>query len=101
MTAKIISGTEIAEQIRAELRTEIAALKERGVTPGLAVVLVGEDPASQSYVRMKGKACEELGLFSQTIIKPASTSEDELLALIDSLNADPCIHGPPQRSAAN
>ncbi len=93
MTAKIISGTEIAEQIRAELRTEIAALKERGVTPGLAVVLVGEDPASQSYVRMKGKACEELGLFSQTIIKPASTSEDELLALIDSLNADPCIHG--------
>lgn len=93
MTAKIISGAEIAEQIRAELRTEIAALKERGVTPGLAVVLVGDDPASQSYVRTKGKACEELGVFSQTIVRPSSTPEDELLALIDSLNADQRIHG--------
>ncbi|HHT75180.1 MAG: bifunctional methylenetetrahydrofolate dehydrogenase/methenyltetrahydrofolate cyclohydrolase FolD [Methanomassiliicoccaceae archaeon] len=93
MSAKIISGAEIAEQIRQELRKDIASLKEKGVTPGLAVVLVGEDPASQSYVRMKGKACEELGLFSQTIVKPADTSEEELLALIDSLNADPRIHG--------
>lgn len=93
MTAKTISGAEIAEQIRTELRTEIAALKERGVTPGLAVVLVGDDPASQSYVRTKGKACEELGVFSQTIVRPSSTPEDELLALIDSLNADPRIHG--------
>ncbi len=93
MSANIIKGSEIAEQIRAELRTDIAALKEKGITPGLAVVLVGEDPASQSYVRMKGKACEDLGLFSQTIVKPADTSEEELLALIDSLNADPRIHG--------
>lgn len=93
MSANIIKGSEIAEQIRAELRTDIAALKEKGITPGLAVVLVGEDPASQSYVRMKGKACEDLGLFSQTIIKPADTSEEELLDLIDSLNADPRIHG--------
>ena len=93
MSANIIKGSEIAEQIRAELRTDIAALKEKGITPGLAVVLVGEDPASQSYVRMKGKACEDLGLFSQTIVKPADTSEEELLDLIDSLNADPRIHG--------
>ena len=93
MSAKIISGAEIAEQIRQELRKDIASLKEKGVTPGLAVVLVGEDPASQSCVRKKGKACEELGLLSQTIVKPADTSEEELLALIDSLNADPRIHG--------
>ena len=93
MSASIIKGSEIAEQIREELRADIAALKEKGITPGLAVVLVGEDPASQSYVRMKGKACEDLGLFSQTIVKPADTSEEELLALIDSLNADARIHG--------
>lgn len=93
MSASIIKGSEIAEQIREELRADITALKEKGITPGLAVVLVGEDPASQSYVRMKGKACEDLGLFSQTIIKPADTSEEELLALIDSLNANACIHG--------
>ena len=93
MSADIIKGSEIAEQIREELRADIAALKGKGITPGLVVVLVGEDPASQSYVRMKGKACEDLGLFSQTIIRPADTTEDELLALIDSLNADERIHG--------
>ncbi len=93
MTAKIINGKEIAEQIRQELRTKIAALKARGITPGLAVVLVGEDPASQSYVRMKGRACEDLGLYSKTIVKPATTSEEELLTIIDSLNADPRING--------
>jgi len=93
MAATIINGSEIAEQIRQELRSKIAELKARGITPGLAVVLVGEDPASQSYVRMKGKACEELGLYSQTIIKPADTSEEEVLAIVDELNADDRING--------
>ena len=79
--------------MRAELAPRIAALKSRGVTPGLAVVLVGENPASQVYVRMKGKACEEAGMHSRTIRLPAATPEAELLALIDQLNADPAIHG--------
>lgn len=79
--------------MRAELLPQIAELKERGVTPGLAVVLVGENPASQVYVRMKGKACEETGMHSETIRLPATTPEADLLALIDRLNADPCTHG--------
>ncbi len=79
--------------MRAELLPQLAELKERGVTPGLAVVLVGENPASQVYVRMKGKACEETGMHSETVRLPATASEAELLALIDRLNADPCIHG--------
>ncbi|NLI73501.1 MAG: bifunctional methylenetetrahydrofolate dehydrogenase/methenyltetrahydrofolate cyclohydrolase FolD [Euryarchaeota archaeon] len=93
MSTVIIRGNEIAEQIKEELRIDIAQLIEKGITPGLAVILVGEDPASQSYVRMKGKACEELGIFSQTIIRPADTSEEDLLDLIDSLNMDQRIHG--------
>jgi methylenetetrahydrofolate dehydrogenase (NADP+)/methenyltetrahydrofolate cyclohydrolase len=93
MSARIISGTEIAESIRHELRPKSAELKAKGIVPGLAVVLVGDDPASQSYVRMKGKACEELGLYSQTIIKPADTSEAEVLSIVDSLNADPRVNG--------
>jgi methylenetetrahydrofolate dehydrogenase (NADP+)/methenyltetrahydrofolate cyclohydrolase len=79
--------------MRAELAPEIAALKARGVTPGLAVILVGENPASQVYVRMKGKACDEAGLYHETIKLPSQTSEDELLARIDALNANPRIHG--------
>src|SRR3990172_8148010 len=79
--------------MRAELLPQIAELKERGVTPGLTVVLVGENPASQVYVRMKGKACEEAGMRSDTIRLPETTPEAELLALIDKLNADPCVHG--------
>ena len=79
--------------MRAELLPQIAELKERGVTPGLTVVLVGENPASQVYVRMKGKACEEAGMRSGTIRLPETTPEAELLALIDKLNADPCVHG--------
>lgn len=93
MPARIISGKEIAAEIRADLKPEVDALKEQGVTPGLAVVLVGEDSASQVYVRMKGKACEEMGMHSETVTLPASTSEDELLATVDRLNADPKIHG--------
>ena len=79
--------------MRAELQGEIRTLAERGVRPGLAAVLVGNNPASATYVRMKGKACEEAGLHHETIRLPQQTSEAELLALIDRLNADPKIHG--------
>src|SRR5437879_4708410 len=92
--------------MRAELAAEIAALKGRGVTPGLAVVLIGENPASQVYVRMKGKACEEAGLYHETLKLPKDTKEADLLALLERLNADHKIHGilvqlplPPQISA--
>jgi len=93
MVAKVIHGPEVAEQIKEELRVKIAELKGRGVTPGLAVVLVGEDPASQQYVRNKAKSCEELGLYSRTILLPAETSEAKVLEVVDQLNADPAIHG--------
>jgi methylenetetrahydrofolate dehydrogenase (NADP+)/methenyltetrahydrofolate cyclohydrolase len=79
--------------MRAELAAEIGGLKEKGVTPGLAVVLVGEDPASQVYVRMKGKACEKIGIHSETIRLPVETTESELMEVIDRLNTDPKIHG--------
>jgi methylenetetrahydrofolate dehydrogenase (NADP+)/methenyltetrahydrofolate cyclohydrolase len=91
--AKLIDGVAISKAMRSELAAEISALKARGITPGLAVVLVGENPASQVYVRMKGKACEEAGMHSETIVLPATTSEAELLAVVDRLNADPKIHG--------
>ncbi len=79
--------------MRAELAGEIAALSRRGVTPGLAAVLVGDNVASHTYVRMKGKASEEAGLYHETFQLAARTSEAELLALVDRLNADPKIHG--------
>lgn len=93
MPTKIIDGNEIANEIRDELKKRIAELRSKGVIPGLTVVLVGEDPASQVYVRMKGKSCEELGLYSETIRLPADHKEDDLLKLIDDLNANPRIHG--------
>jgi methylenetetrahydrofolate dehydrogenase (NADP+)/methenyltetrahydrofolate cyclohydrolase len=93
MAAKIIDGREIAEKIRQELKMEIEALKKRGVTPGLAVVLVGENPASQQYVRNKNKAAHEIGIYSEQHNLEASTGEAELLELIRKLNADPKIHG--------
>jgi len=93
LRAKLIDGKQIAETMRAELEPGIGELKARGVVPGLAVVLVGENPASQVYVRMKGKACEQLGMHSETIRLPTETSEDELLAVVDRLNQDPKIHG--------
>jgi methylenetetrahydrofolate dehydrogenase (NADP+) / methenyltetrahydrofolate cyclohydrolase len=79
--------------MRAELAGEIAALARRGVTPGLAAVLVGDNPASHAYVRMKGKACDDAGLYHETVELPARTTEAELLALVDRLNADSRIHG--------
>jgi methylenetetrahydrofolate dehydrogenase (NADP+)/methenyltetrahydrofolate cyclohydrolase len=91
--AKLIDGTAIGRAMRAELGPEITALKQRGVTPGLAAVLVGENPASATYVRMKGKACDEAGLHHETLSRPADMSEADLLALVDRLNADPKIHG--------
>src|SRR6266705_2647732 len=79
--------------MRAELAGEIAALKQQGVTPGLAVVLVGDNPASQVYVRMKGKACDEAGLYHETIKLPKDTTEAGLMSLLERLNANPKIHG--------
>jgi methylenetetrahydrofolate dehydrogenase (NADP+)/methenyltetrahydrofolate cyclohydrolase len=94
MSAEIISGREIAKTIRAELKERVTKLKsEEGLVPGLAVVLVGEDPASQVYVRMKGKAADETGIYSRQITLPADTPEDELLGVVEGLNADPRIHG--------
>jgi len=93
MTAKIIDGKAIAQQVRAEWKVRADALKARGTTPGLAVIIVGEDPASKVYVANKVKACAELGLHSEHIVLPVDTSEAALLARIAALNADPKIHG--------
>ena len=93
MVAQIINGNEIAKSIRGELKSEVAGMKSKGVTPGLVVIIVGEDPASQVYVRKKGEACIELGIHSETIRLPATTSEDELLRLIDKYNGDPKFDG--------
>jgi len=92
-SARFIDGNAVGKEIRAELAGEIAGLKQRGVTPGLAVVLVGDNAASQVYVLMKGKACDEAGLYHETIKLRKETSEGELLALVERLNADPRIHG--------
>ena len=93
MSARILDGAAIAKDIRAEIARDVASLKAHGVTPGLAVVIVGEDPASQVYVKSKGEACREAGMHSETIRLPGTTSEAELLATVDRLNADPRIHG--------
>ena len=94
MTAQIISGTEIAKQIREELKQKIVELKEKhNLVPGLATVLVGEDPASQVYVGAKERTCDALGIYSERHDLPADTGEEKLLVLIDKLNKDPKIHG--------
>ena len=94
MGAQIISGRDIADEIRAELKDRGAHLKEgSGVTPGLATVLVGENPASQMYVGMKNKAAADMGINSRQITLSIDTSEDELLGVVSGLNADPGIHG--------
>ncbi|OZI53895.1 bifunctional methylenetetrahydrofolate dehydrogenase/methenyltetrahydrofolate cyclohydrolase FolD [Bordetella genomosp. 5] len=93
MTARIIDGAALSQRIRTEVAERVAALAERGHRPGLAVVLVGEDPASQVYVRNKVAACEKAGLHSVKEQYPADMSEAELLARIDTLNRDPSIHG--------
>ncbi len=93
MTAAIIDGKQVAADMRSELKEKVARLKARGVTPGLAVILVGDDPASRSYVTAKEKACADIGMHSADNRLGAETSEAELLALIDAYNADPAIHG--------
>src|SRR5213082_2985900 len=91
--AKLIDGRVIAEKVHVDLRREIAELKAKGVTPGLAVVLVGDNPASRAYVRSKDKMCRELGLHSLKLELPASTTQAELLNRVEELNADSAIHG--------
>ncbi|MGA2862912.1 MAG: tetrahydrofolate dehydrogenase/cyclohydrolase catalytic domain-containing protein [Verrucomicrobiota bacterium] len=91
--ANVIDGRAVARQIQDELAPRIAALKGRGVQPGVAFVRVGEDPASKVYVGRKEKTCGELGLFSETHVLPETASEAELLALLARLNADPRLHG--------
>jgi methylenetetrahydrofolate dehydrogenase (NADP+)/methenyltetrahydrofolate cyclohydrolase len=93
MSARVLDGTVIGKAIREEVAAEVARIKGTGRRPGLAAVLVGEDPASAVYVRSKGKACEEAGMHSVTIRLPAETTEAELLATVDRLNTDPAIHG--------
>ncbi len=90
---KLIDGRAIAQKVYAELQDEIASLKLRGLTPGLAVVLVGDDPASRAYVRAKDKMCRELGLHSVKLELPATTTQEELLARVNELNRDEKIHG--------
>ncbi len=92
--AAIIDGNEIARAVRADIKAQAAALwEEKGVRPGLAVILVGEDPASQIYVRRKENACAEVGFLSREYKLPASTTEGELLGIVEDLNRDPAIHG--------
>jgi methylenetetrahydrofolate dehydrogenase (NADP+) / methenyltetrahydrofolate cyclohydrolase len=91
--ARLIDGTALAKKVRAEVAAEAAALVQRGVTPGLAVVLVGDDPASAVYVGAKEKASREAGMSGETIRLPAATSQAELLALVDRLNGDARVHG--------
>ena len=93
MGAQILDGKVMSAELRAEIAQRVAALKERGVTPGLAVILVGNDPASEIYVRNKGKGCEETGMYSRTINLPEQISQAELESEIEKLNADPAIHG--------
>lgn len=93
MSATIIDGKKVSMDIRESLKGDIAALKAKGVQPGLCVVLVGENPASKKYVASKEKTCEELGIKSIGHKIPESTTQDELMALIDKLNADPSVHG--------
>jgi methylenetetrahydrofolate dehydrogenase (NADP+)/methenyltetrahydrofolate cyclohydrolase len=91
--AELIDGKRIAAEIRQEVKEDVDELKGRGITPGLAVVLVGDNPASAVYVRMKAKACEEAGIYSRVIRLPAETGQDELEGVVDELNADGDIHG--------
>ncbi|MCI8501008.1 MAG: bifunctional methylenetetrahydrofolate dehydrogenase/methenyltetrahydrofolate cyclohydrolase FolD [Oscillospiraceae bacterium] len=91
--AQIIDGKAISAQIKEELKEEVSSLKSRGIQPGLAVIIVGSDPASRIYVNLKKKDCEELGILSKEYALPKETTEEELLGLIGELNADPSING--------
>ncbi|MEP6590146.1 MAG: bifunctional 5,10-methylenetetrahydrofolate dehydrogenase/5,10-methenyltetrahydrofolate cyclohydrolase [Gemmatimonadota bacterium] len=93
MTARLLDGAAIGATIRSEVAEDVTRLRARGIVPGLAVVLVGDNAASQIYVRSKGRACAEAGMHSETVLLPSDTPEAELLAVIDRLNADVRIHG--------
>jgi methylenetetrahydrofolate dehydrogenase (NADP+)/methenyltetrahydrofolate cyclohydrolase len=93
MSAQIINGKEIAESVRQEISKEVQQLREKNIVPGLAVILVGDNQASQTYVRNKQKACEDLGMHSVLIKKPAELSQEELIQSITELNQDDSIHG--------
>lgn len=93
MVAKIIDGKRIAAEVGQELKARVEALVSHGIMPGLGVVLVGDDPASVSYVNSKSKSCAELGIFEQTIRLPAEVAEDEVLTVVDRLNKDSRFHG--------
>ena len=105
MTGAINDGKRVADEIRGQLRDRLDRLRARGVNPGLTAVLVGDNPGSQLYVKMKGQACEEMGMAHETIAMPKDTPEEELLRVVRTLNADPRVHGilvqqplPPQIS---
>lgn len=93
MTATIIDGRALAQSLRHEIKQDVARLKELGITPGLAVILVGDDPASHTYVNGKAKACQEVGIYSEVIRLPQETQEAHLLERIEALNHNPAIHG--------
>ena len=93
MSAKIVDGKEISEKIMDELKPRIARLIEKGVYPGLTVIILGQNPASMSYVKSKGKACERLGMRSETIMLAEDTAQADLMTVIAKLNADPKVHG--------
>ncbi|MBW7989020.1 MAG: bifunctional methylenetetrahydrofolate dehydrogenase/methenyltetrahydrofolate cyclohydrolase FolD [Planctomycetes bacterium] len=93
MTAQIIDGKQVAADMRVELKEEVAKLKEKGIVPGLGVILVGEDPASKSYVTAKERACENIGIYSDNNRLSAETSQEELMALVEKMNKDPKING--------
>ncbi|MFA6937625.1 MAG: tetrahydrofolate dehydrogenase/cyclohydrolase catalytic domain-containing protein [Treponema sp.] len=93
MSAVVIDGKAIAEEVKSDVASKVASLKEKGITPCLAVILVGENPASVSYVTGKRKALEEAGMADRSMVLPESTTEDELLSTIDKLNKDPTVHG--------
>ncbi len=93
MTARIIDGKQVAADMRAELKAEVERLKAKGIVPGLGVILVGEDPASKSYVTAKEKTCEEIGIYSDDNRLPADASQKDLMALVAKMNKDPKING--------
>jgi methylenetetrahydrofolate dehydrogenase (NADP+)/methenyltetrahydrofolate cyclohydrolase len=93
MSAQVIDGKQVAADMRGELKDEVAKLKEKNIVPGLGVILVGEDPASKSYVTAKERACEDIGLYSDDNRLPADTSQKELMALVEKMNKDPKING--------
>lgn len=91
--ATIINGREVANKLRSEIKDRVESLNAKGITPGLAVVLVGDDPASEVYVRMKGRACDKMGIHENTFTLPKETSQDELLNLVGELNQNDSYHG--------